>query len=156
MERIRKNERYVLKLSLTNEKPYPLDQVELRLHTVSSQYARYFGKECRLFADPGYAQHSGELVFEFGRIPGGGRSETQVAYIEASDDVDPGGRASALEYEIRAAFNPLPGSATGLRRSVPWQLGHSTAGEEPRTRVSNSLPQPAQVYSKIGMMEFLV
>lgn len=113
VDRMRKNERYILKLGLTNEKPYPLDQVELRLHTVSSQYARYFGKECRLFTDADYTQQSGELLFAFGRIPGGGRSETQIAHIEASDDVDPGGRASALEYEIRAAFNPLPGSATG-------------------------------------------
>ena len=113
VDRIRKNERYILKLSLTNEKPYPLDQVELRLYTVSSQYARYFGKECRLFTDADYTQQAGELVFAFGRIPGGGKSETQVAYIEASDDVDPGGRTSALEYEIRAAFSPLPGSAIG-------------------------------------------
>jgi hypothetical protein len=113
VDRIRKNERYILKLGLTNEKPYPLDQVELRLHTVSSQYAKYFGKECRLFADADFTQQSGELVFAFGRIAGGGKSETQIAYIEASDDVDPSGRASALEYEIRAAFNPLAGSATG-------------------------------------------
>jgi hypothetical protein len=40
-------------------------------------------------------------------------------------------------------------------RSVPWHFGHSTAGEDPRTRVSNSLPQAAQAYSKIGMMAIL-
>jgi hypothetical protein len=38
-----------------------------------------------------------------------------------------------------------------LVSSVAWQLGHSTAGEEDRTRVSNSLPQRSQRYSKMGI-----
>lgn len=113
VERIRKKERYMLKLGLTNEKTCPLDQVESRIRTLSSHYSKYFGRECRLFADAEYAQQSDDLVFHFGRIPGGGKSQTQLAYIESSDDVNPAGRASVLEYEIRAVFSPIPGTATG-------------------------------------------
>jgi hypothetical protein len=35
--------------------------------------------------------------------------------------------------------------------SVAWQAGHSTAGDEVRTKVSNSLPQRSQRYSKMGI-----
>lgn len=33
-----------------------------------------------------------------------------------------------------------------------WHDGHSGAGEDPRTRVSNSLPQELHEYSNMGMM----
>ena len=39
-----------------------------------------------------------------------------------------------------------------LCRSAPWQDGHSNAGEELRTRVSNSLPQDPQLNSNMGMI----
>jgi hypothetical protein len=38
-----------------------------------------------------------------------------------------------------------------FRRSVPWQAGHSGAGDEVRTSFSNSLPQALHWYSKMGM-----
>jgi len=39
-----------------------------------------------------------------------------------------------------------------FRSSVPWHAGHSGAGEDPRTSVSNSLPQELHEYSKMGMI----
>ena len=39
-----------------------------------------------------------------------------------------------------------------LCSSVLWQPGHSGAGADERTSVSNSLPHALQEYSKIGMV----
>jgi hypothetical protein len=43
-----------------------------------------------------------------------------------------------------------------LFNSSPWQLGHLGAGEEPRTRISNSFPQDVQAYSKMGIRSILL
>jgi hypothetical protein len=57
------------------------------------------------------------------------------------------GIALALEEDVATA---KPESF--LVSSSPWHDGHSGAGEDARIRVSNSLPQARQAYSKMGML----
>ena len=57
--------------------------------------------------------------------------------------------APNADFEIAAKVDNF------LCRSVPWHPGHSGAGEELRTSVSNSLLQEAHLNSKMGMVESL-
>jgi hypothetical protein len=66
----------------------------------------------------------------------------------------PAGRVSSvaeLDTAPKADFETAAKVESFLCRSVPWQVGHSDAGEELRTRVSNSLPQETHLNSKMGM-----
>ena len=59
--------------------------------------------------------------------------------------------AAELDTAPNADFDTAEKVDSFLCRSALWQAGHSDAGEELRTRVSNSLPQPAHLNSNMGM-----
>ena len=60
---------------------------------------------------------------------------------------------------ISLCVSPAPAIAAKVDifflSSVPWQLGHSGAGADWRTSVSNSFPQELHAYSNIGMISML-
>jgi hypothetical protein len=59
-----------------------------------------------------------------------------------------------LETAPKADFDTAENVDGFLCRSVPWQAGHSAAGDELRTSFSNSLPQAPHLNSKMGMMDW--
>ena len=59
--------------------------------------------------------------------------------------------AAELDAAPKADFEMAEKVDSFLCRSVLWHDGHTEAGDEPRTRVSNSFPQDRHLNSNIGM-----